>query len=294
MSSESPVLSFEDQPEAVPAGKSATVDDSFDQSPKPSEVPTLKIPSAPARPAENDERFGGFRPATPTTAAIPTISEVNPSIPESRAEPARRTTRPAPVTQIDEDFGTRQSARPLIAGDSYQVEPNDNYWSISRKKYGTGRYFMALAQHNSKLITDPRRMRPGVTISTPAAEELERAYSQLIPKPAPTNPVQTASASTATSGFGTGKYSVAPTEQGESEAGFFMAKDGAPMYCIGEEDTLSGIAQRHLGRSSRWVQILELNRDVLTDGNTLKIGTVLRLPADASQVDVVGTPRTFR
>jgi hypothetical protein len=37
-----------------------------------------------------------------------------------------------------------------------------------------------------------------------------------------------------------------------------------------------------------------MNRNVLQDGNSLKIGTVLKLPADASRVQVVGTQREFR
>ena len=32
--------------------------------------------------------------------------------------------------------------------DSYVVEPNDNFWRISQKVYGTGAYFKALEQHN--------------------------------------------------------------------------------------------------------------------------------------------------
>jgi nucleoid-associated protein YgaU len=56
---------------------------------------------------------------------------------------------------------------------------------------------------------------------------------------------------------------------------------------VGKNDTLTGIAARHLGRSSRWVQVLGMNRDQLKDGNSLKIGMVLKLPQDASQVSVV-------
>lgn len=291
---EAPVLGFENPPDPVPAKAPAAIDEPFDQTPAKSEVPTLKIPSAPARPAVNDERFGGFRPATPAEKPANAFPEARPAIPVSNGEATRKTSRPAPVTQIDEDFGNRPTTRPLIAGDTYQIEPNENFWTISRKKYGTGRYFMALAQHNAQVIPDPKRMKPGVTIATPPAEALDRAYPQLIPKPAAIDPIQTASATTpaATPAFVTSKGRA--TAETEVESGFFVSNDGVPMYRVGQEDTLSGIAQKHLGRSSRWVQVFELNRGVLTDGNSLKIGTVLQLPADASQVDIVGTPRSFR
>jgi nucleoid-associated protein YgaU len=61
-------------------------------------------------------------------------------------------------------------------------------------------------------------------------------------------------------------------------------EDGQPMYRVDKGDTLGEIAQKYLGRSSRWVQIHGMNRDRLPDAGTLKIGTVLRLPRDASQV----------
>lgn len=271
-------------------------DTDLDAKPAKSQVPTITIPSRDNLPTTdakgNDERFGGFRPASPGQRA----ATVN-SFPESPAPSVsetvvpRRAARPAPITQIDEDFAT-SAPRPLIAGDSYQIEPSDNYWTISRKKYGTGRYFMALAQHNAQVITDPKRMKPGVTISTPAAEALERTYPQLIPRAATIDPVQTASVASVS--IPAAAQAPAPVEDPEAAAGFFVANDGTPMYRVGREDTLSGIAQRHLGRSSRWVQVYELNRDVLIDGNTLKIGTMLRLPADASRVDVVESPRSFR
>ncbi|MBS0204320.1 MAG: LysM peptidoglycan-binding domain-containing protein [Planctomycetes bacterium] len=261
----------------------------------PAQAPSVSAPetrlpaSKPTANSATDDPFGGYQPAqTGTPAANAFGDDDRRSAPMIQQVP-RRSAVPAPVTQIDDDFGDRPTGRPLIAGDTYQIEHGDNFWTISRKKYGVGKYFMALAEHNSQVIPDPRRMKLGATISTPAAELLERSYPQLIPKPAPADPIQTASASP-----GTIKTAAAAPADSDAEAGFFVAADGTPMYRVAREDTLSGIAQRHLGRSSRWMQVYELNRDVLTDGNTLKIGAILRLPADASRVDVVGNARTFR
>ena len=54
------------------------------------------------------------------------------------------------------------------------------------------------------------------------------------------------------------------------------------MYRVGEGDTLGTIAQDHLGRSSRWPRIVELNRESLKDPDDMKLGMILRLPEDAS------------
>ena len=196
----------------------------------------------------------------------------------------REERRSAPVTFEEKPFSPESTTRAAstVRGSSYVIEPNDNFWTISRKRYGEGRFYMALARHNQQVISDPKRMRPGTTISTPDVAVLEQNYADLIPKPAAAEPaaavVQTKPRS--------------PEDDGPS--GFFVSPDGLPMYRIVGHDTLSDIAKSHLGRSSRWVQILEMNRNVLRDGNDLKIGTVLRLPADASRVQVVGNPRDFR
>ena len=153
------------------------------------------------------------------------------------------------------------------AGDYYVVQPQDNFWTISRKKYGTSRYFQALAELNKSRIPDPSRMRPGMKVSTPAAEMLEERYGQFLP---PGTRVQVTAAE--------------ETAAKSAPSGFFVSSDGTPKYRTTEKDTLSDIAARHLGRSSRWIQIYEMNRDKLSSPNQLKVGTELSLPSDASSI----------
>ncbi len=243
-----------------------------------------------ARPrVADDDRLGGFRPIEVNQRSMNEFTRearaAMTAVPAS--DPFGGVRRPAPTGRIDEDLAPRAASKPLVPGDTYNIEPSDNFWTISRKKYGTGRYFMALSQHNLKVIPDPKRMKLGVTIATPPAAELNRMYSTLIPSAAPAEPVLagTIQASRSTS---------SATATQDEMAGFFVSNDGVPMYRVGKEDTLSDIAQRHLGRSSRWVQVFEMNREILTDGNSLKLGTVLRLPGDASRVEVVGMPRLNR
>lgn len=201
---------------------------------------------------------------------------------DSGLEPAPRPERKsAPVAFEEKSFSPEGSPRQAAGGPTYVIEPSDSFWSISQKKYGAGRYFMALARHNESVISDPKRMKPGVTISTPPVAVLEQKYPELISKPAAEPAPKVATT-----------QSRKPENKGP--AGFFVSPEGVPMYRISDQDTLSTIAKSHLGRSSRWIQILEMNRNVLQDGNDLKIGTVLRLPADASRVQVVGNPREIR
>jgi len=150
-------------------------------------------------------------------------------------------------------------------GQSYVVVgENDSYWALSKRVYGTPAYFHALAKYNSSRIKDPNRLKAGMKVLTPERQELESLFPHLISR--------TASGSTGAQ---------------EAKAGLSWDAQGVPIYRVGSSDTLTGIAQAHLGRASRWVQIYEMNRKVVSDPKTLRPGTVLRLPADASRVRLV-------
>jgi hypothetical protein len=205
-------------------------------------------------------------------------------VPDNLEPAPREARRSAPISMEEREFSPEATPRAQSSthGQNYVIEPNDNFWIISRKRYGAGRFYMALAQHNQQIIPDAKRMKPGITISTPDVSVLEHKYAQLIPKAAAPDSVAPATAT----------QSRKLEDSGPS--GYFVGADGSPMYRVGGQDTLTDIAKSHLGRSSRWVQILEINRNVLRSGNDLRIGTVLRLPSDASRVQVVGTSREFR
>jgi nucleoid-associated protein YgaU len=184
--------------------------------------------------------------------------------------------------------------------DTYRVQPEDNFWKISRKHYGSARYYQALVRHNRDRVPDPQKLRPGTQISTPTAAYLERHYANLIEKSASGSAHQN-SASRGLASHGTGgspRFERPASDDGfdspvESENvkaaadGYFYSKSGEPMYRIGADDTLTGIAQRHLGRASRWTEIYEQNQDILKSPDNLTLGTVIRLPNDASRLSLV-------
>jgi nucleoid-associated protein YgaU len=161
----------------------------------------------------------------------------------------------------------------------YVVESGDNYWRISKKQYGTARYFTALARFNEQRIPDPKAMRPGMKVLIPTEEQLHHCFPHLLPHDSQITQVS-----------GTSDDVCHP----EALPGFFIDGSGEPMYRVGASDTLTEIAKHHLGRSSRWIQVFKLNSDRLASPNSLKIGMELRLPADASQVELVNEPVEIR
>lgn len=210
---------------------------------------------------------------TPTMVDSPSDGFESPVEVASPAfEPANRT--PASSTLLPGiGVGVANADVRQPQADDYQIQEGDSFWSVSRSIYGTGRYWKALQAFNADRVPDPNRMKLGTRLATPPTDVLERMHANLIPRAAiPEVAIQPSSG---------------VTNLGGEQPGFFIGDQGVPMYRVGSEDTLSTIAERHLGRSSRWIQVFEMNRDTLKNGNDLKIGAVLRLPADASQVQLV-------
>lgn len=143
--------------------------------------------------------------------------------------------------------------------DAVKVQNGDNYSKISKRVYGTTRYFSALAVFNQHRIPEPKNMRSGMYVLTPPAEVLEQRYPQLFEDMKPRVP---------------------------EPAEFMELEDGSPAYRVGERETLSEISQRFLGRSSRWIEIYRMNQTIVQDPNRLKPGIILALPADATEVHV--------
>ncbi|MBL8814596.1 MAG: LysM peptidoglycan-binding domain-containing protein [Planctomyces sp.] len=192
-----------------------------------------------------------------------------PSQSSTTQDQPRRTIFPAVATGPDGKFSLaafnyqNNVPAPIDDGNTYDihvVQEGDNYSRISKRIYGTSRYFSALAVFNQHRISDPKKMRPGMKIIVPPASLLEERYPQL--------------------------FVEASGPREKAAPGFFLTETGSPAYRVGQRETLSEISERYLGRSSRWIEILRLNQNVLQDPNKLKPGTVLSLPEDAVEVNV--------
>jgi nucleoid-associated protein YgaU len=124
---------------------------------------------------------------------------------------------------------------------TYVVQPNDNYWTISQRLFGTGAYFQALAQHNRSKYPRDDKLQAGDAIVAPTAAELEKLYPQLCPAPTHREAIDTRART----------------------AGVTTRGGAGRVYVVQEGDTLYDIARYELGKASRWGEIYELNKDTL-------------------------------
>lgn len=205
-------------------------------------VPAAVAGSIPPRKMRAGEEFLFPTPAADARTA-----------PDGSVQPA------AGIAQFVNDEPVQQVAGVADECEVFTVQPEDNYWKISRRAYGTARYFSSLALYNQHRIPDPRKLRPGMKVLIPAPEVLQKRYPEF--------------------------FEDFRTKQ-KLPTGFFVQSDGTPAYRVGERETLSEISQRHLGRASRWIQIYRMNQQNLSDPNKLKPGTVLTLPEDATNVRI--------
>jgi len=152
------------------------------------------------------------------------------------------------------------------------VQPNDNYWAISHRLYGTGAYFKALAHHNRAKVTDPDRLQLGDEILAPNATALHEAYPDLCPKPTHREAAQ--------------RRALA--------GGTHAPMGGGRVYVVQEGDNLFNIARYELGKATRWTEIVTLNKDQLgtslSDLNYLTPGMKLLLPDEPPTANIGQRP----
>lgn len=190
-------------------------------------------------------------------------------------------------------------------GGTYTVQEGDSYWNISKKVYGTAKYFQVLADLNQGTIADPQKMKAGTVIQTPDASFLQ-SQLKTVRRTAPTGltgSIETDGRADRTGNIDSDESSASNAETvvvsrrpatQEEPSGILFNQQGYPMFRIGETDTLTSIAADHLGRASRWEQIYNMNRDRLQSPDKLQIGMVLKLPADASRVPLIDRTSSLR
>ncbi len=200
--------------------------------------------------------------------------------------------RVAPAPKVADAPLPREAGPAAVDPILHTVEPNENFWTISKLYYNSGRYYRALHSANRKRVPDIRTLYVGTVVKVPPIEELDPTLIDP-PSPAPARSVSSPSrtraaedtprtaarrdqadldtATTPTLGRGRPRERLADADE--------VAQ---PTYKVRKHDTLRSIARDTLGDSRRYREILQLNRDVIDDPTHLTSGQVLTLPDDAT------------
>ena len=123
----------------------------------------------------------------------------------------------------------------------HEVRPGEALSTICVRYYGVVGLTGELAEYNG--LSDPDMLWAGRQIKIPPPNELS---GEPIPMPPPELP---------------------------------PPQTDPPTYTVRPGDSLSAIAQRFLSSAGQWQTLYEFNRDVISDPDEVRAGTILRLPA---------------
>lgn len=138
----------------------------------------------------------------------------------------------------------------------HEVRAGESLTSIASRYFGDGALALELASFNK--LTNPNALRAGVRIKIPTqVDPLIRG--ELTPTPAPNR---------------------TPTTTPRAEPKQPPREPKYATYTIKSGDVLSKISQKLLGTSKRYLELYELNKDVMSSPNRLIPGTIIRIPRD--------------
>ena len=264
---------FAEPVKETPLLKETPLPQEIPEEPLPQELPPEKVDTTPfPEPEQKTIPEPAIEKEQPFETEVP-MSVPSQQFEETALPPVTEKPQPAKTTELPFDLDNNQPAQlqtqPSQSADVnklYIVEEGDNYWKISKFVYGKGGYYRALARHNLRRIQNPRKLKPGMKVLVPTVDYLTKHYANDFPL---------------------GVLGTQTRTKTTAKPGFRLDASGQPTYIVGNGDTLGSIAQAHLGRASRWVQLYQMNRNTISNPKKLKIGTVLLLPADASRVRLV-------
>lgn len=219
-------------------------DDADDTLASPDPEP-VDLADMPERTTTDTTRTYGSRWDTPPTTSGRTTGTVE----VATAGPEMTSVRTASPTRSTTGIAS------MAGSGTYKVAEDDTagYWGISKKVYGTSKYYGLIEKANPNV--DPRRMRPGTTLVIP-------------PKPTETT--------TSVAGGATA------SQQGQ----FTTNAAGQRVYTVGADDTggLWGIAVKAYGKGYLNTEIAKANPSV--DSDRLNPGDKLIIPPAPAETPV--------
>lgn len=171
----------------------------------------------------------------------------------------------APPTPVRED---QVNGVPRSMLKRHDVREGESIYRIAQNAYGDGKLWTKLVDFNKGKIAANGSVRQGVTLLLPPRDAL-------LGKPLPALDTDTAKKAPVTPSKPQSKPEPSRIDPQPERA---VAAAKGKTYVVQRGDSLSDIAKKTLGSARRWNEIVDLNRDVLDDENSLVVGVTLKLP----------------
>ncbi|HWE39048.1 MAG TPA: LysM peptidoglycan-binding domain-containing protein [Isosphaeraceae bacterium] len=243
------------------------------QAPAPSAMPPQTAPTPRELPAP-----AAIEPATvaiePAGGWVTLPNRRSSARQEPRVEPAT-----TPVPSRLEGPGAVDDGGPI----RHKVRRGENFWTLAKTYYGSGRFYKALWAANRDQVATPEALEVGMTIQVPMPEALD---------PALIEPASRAAGRSKPAGRARSAddepppvVAVRPTPtailEDERPAPKSWSRLDHPTHRVRAGENLRTIARDYLGDPLREQDLVDLNPDLLTDPPRAPVGALLRLPDDA-------------
>jgi len=201
--------------------------------------------------------------------------------PASEDAPAAVSDDPTPTPPADAGPQAQASSSPR----RHVAAADDSFESLSQAFYGDGRYARALWWANRSDVAWPGALTAGKRVVIPAPGELE---PRMIVSP---DPVGVALSPKPNPKPAAGRYDpdvrpasfAQPDQAGDPRQDLDGDEGGFSIHVVRPEDTLRVIAREICGDERKALEIIALNRDILTPEGRIRVGQRLLLPAAASK-----------
>jgi nucleoid-associated protein YgaU len=173
------------------------------------------------------------------------------------AEDHTRTSRSAARTPESRDAGFKL----------YTVKAGDNLTKIASANLPGKGGMKAILDANKDVLPDANRLREGMKLKIPSSASAEVSHG----------------------GRTENAHIIAETERHRASSG--GAQDE---YVVQAGDTLERIARRVLNDANKWKDLMEWNKDRISDASRLKVGMVLRIHPSATPTSIINAPDGWR
>lgn len=207
------------------------------------EPPSVAEPAAEALPEAPPEEAAVAGLAPKLTPPVAAVAEVSEPVASPTSEPAQEL--PMPHEELPIAPPAEASPLPPPARHVYVVQEGESFYSISKKLFGTVRYFPDIQRANPDI--DPKKLRPGMRVAIP---EIPGAQLR--------------------------KELLTSAEPQKPRPRVLLAQD--TMHVVQPGEVLEDISLKYYGTRQKWRHILRANPSI-ADAKALRPGQEIIIPA---------------
>lgn len=169
---------------------------------------------------------------------------------------------------------SKRAAADARIAPTYTILPGDSAFKLAKQYLGDGKHWKKLVDANPKAFSPDGQVHVGAKIVIPLIESGKPGN----PSPSNTTPGSLKANAIRLGAADPVAPNMANVDIGNAKARKVAGAAKAASYTVKKGDTLSGIARRELGSVNRADEIIEMNKGIIKDPDSLPLGLAIKLP----------------